>query len=220
MMQDKAKLRRAMVDGQVRTFDVTDRGVIEAMYDVPRDQFVSSEMSGLAYSEAAMVAPGSERTLLKPMVLGRMLQSLQIVEGEHVLNVAGGSGYAAAILAALGAKVTLLEADSALAAVAGETLGRLGVSGVSIVNAPLEHGAKASAPFDAILIEGVIEEGLEELLAQLRPNGRLLTLVGSAREAVKVVLYRRAGDSFGSRRICDGSGPWLKSFARPHEFVL
>lgn len=219
-MQDIARRRRAMVDGQVRTFDVTDRAVIDTMYDVPRHAFVAPEQAELAYSESTMTWPGSTRTLLKPMVLGRMLQALQIVEGERVLNVAGGTGYAAAVLAAMGATVTLLEDDAGLVGLAEETLGRVGVAGVSVVQGDLADGAKSAGPFDAILIEGVVETGLEPLLAQLSPNGRLMTLAGAPGEAVRAVLYRRAGETFGQRRVFDGAGPRLECFAKPPAFVL
>lgn len=215
-----AKRRRAMVDGQVRTFDVTDRAVIDAMYDVPRDVFVAPELAELAYSESSMTWPGSTRTLLKPMVLGRMLQALKIVDGERVLDVAGGTGYGAAILAAMGARITLLEEDAQLAALAAQTLGLLGVAGVNVVQGPLAEGAKAAEPFDAILVEGVVETGIETLLAQLTPEGRLMTLTGAPGETVRAMLYRRSGETIGHRRVFDAAGPWLESFARPLAFVL
>src|SRR5687767_8284101 len=119
-MFDFAQARRNMVDSQLRTYDVTDLAVLAAMNEVPRERFVPAGREELAYLDQGLgvgpAGPAGQRTMLAPMVLARMLQHLEVRPGERVLDVAGGLGYSAAVLARLGARVVALESDEALAA--------------------------------------------------------------------------------------------------------
>ena len=113
-MQDFALSRRAMVDCQVRTFDVHDLPVLAAMEAVPRERFVSPGRESLAYLDQDTpvfdgIAGAERRFMLKPMVIGRLLQGLEVERGEKALDVACGLGYASAILARLGCAVVGLE---------------------------------------------------------------------------------------------------------------
>ena len=105
-----------MVNGQLRTGGVVDKVVLAAFLEVARQRFVAPEHESLAYLDRELPARGAKfRRLLAPMVLARMLQAASVVAGDRALVVAGGSGYSAAILAAMGAKVVLLESDKGAA---------------------------------------------------------------------------------------------------------
>src|SRR5262245_6052410 len=117
-MTNFAVLRKMMVDGQVRTSDVTDRALISALLDIARERFVPAGMAGLAYldsdiavTEARPGQPG--RHLLKPMVLAKMIQAAEINAADHVLDVGCATGYASAVLARLAHTVVALEQDPA-----------------------------------------------------------------------------------------------------------
>src|SRR5262245_19560884 len=102
-MTDFATARRMMVDGQVRTADVTDPRIIAAMLEVPRERFVPESQAGLAYLDfdvpvGAAKDAGATRRLLKPMVLAKLLQAVDVDENEHVLDVACATGYSTAVL--------------------------------------------------------------------------------------------------------------------------
>src|SRR3712207_2305622 len=127
-MVDFAQARRIMVDGQLRTFDVNDIPLLDAMDSVPRELFVLPGREELAYiDQDILVSDGAERRyMLSPMILGRMVQALGIERGERVLDVACGRGYASAVLRELGARVTALETDEDLAAVAKQSLAAAG----------------------------------------------------------------------------------------------
>src|SRR5918995_1381193 len=119
-MLDFAQARRAMVDSQLRTFDVFDIPVLAAMEAVPRERFVPAGRESLAYIDQDIpvsdgIAGVERRFMLKPMVLGRMLQALDIEAGVKALDVACGLGYSSAVLAQLGAKVVALESVEPLA---------------------------------------------------------------------------------------------------------
>src|SRR5262245_35215137 len=116
-MTDFAAARRMMVDGQVRTADVTELRLIEAMLEVPRERFVPDGKAALAYLDLDLPIgdAGRGRRLIKPMVLAKLIQLAEIGDRDRVLDVGCGSGYAAAVLARLAIQVVALEQDSALA---------------------------------------------------------------------------------------------------------
>jgi protein-L-isoaspartate(D-aspartate) O-methyltransferase len=216
-MADFATLRRTMVDGQIRTADVTDRPLIQAMLDVPRERFVSTSQSALAYLDLDLPVGDGTRRLLKPMVLARMLQALQISSGQRVLDVGCATGYAAALMARLGASVVALEEQPGLARHAATNLS--GLEAVSVVEGALVDGHAAGAPYDSIVIEGAIDQEPDRLCRQLAEGGGLVCIRGSG-PAAKVVLYRRDGGDITPRTIFDAAAATLPGFAKPAAFAF
>src|SRR5204863_529220 len=112
-MFDAATARRHMVDGQIRTADVTNLRLIAAMETVPRELFVAPPLTAQAYCDGD-IALGKGRALLRPMVLAKLIQGVALRAGEHVLDVGCGTGYSAAVLSHKGASVVALEEDAEL----------------------------------------------------------------------------------------------------------
>jgi protein-L-isoaspartate(D-aspartate) O-methyltransferase len=220
-MVDFAQARRTMVDGQLRTFDVNDMPLLDAMDTVPRELFVLPGRQDLAYiDQDILVSDGAERRyMLSPMILGRMIQALAIEAGERVLDVACGRGYASAVFHKLGAQVTALESDEALASVARESLGAAGAAGVTVVTGPLDEGYAGNAPYDAILINGSVEVRPEALLGQLAEGGRLVCVIGRGR-AAQATVYVRSGDALGERSLFEAAAPMLTPFLRTPGFTF
>jgi protein-L-isoaspartate(D-aspartate) O-methyltransferase len=218
-MTDFAAARRNMVDGQVRTADVTDLRIISAMLEVPRETFVAPAMAGLAYLDLDLPvgAPASSRRLIKPMVLAKLIQAADIAPTDHVLDVGCATGYGAAILARVAGQVLALEHDDALAQAARAALEAL--PNVSVVGGTLSEGWTAAAPYDAILIEGATELAPQHLLAQLKDGGRLVCVLGAAPGA-KAMLYCRSGAEIGSRPLFDATAPVLPGLVKPLEFAF
>jgi protein-L-isoaspartate(D-aspartate) O-methyltransferase len=128
-MADFRAVRRAMVDGQVRTNDVTNLDLIDAMLDIPREAFVPERLVALAYLDrdlALQASGGVTRYLLKPVVTARLVQAADVDAKDRVLVVGSGTGYAAAVVSRLAGAVVALEEDSALADAAQTVLPRLG----------------------------------------------------------------------------------------------
>lgn len=223
-MMDFAAARRNMVDGQIRTFDVTDRAVLAAMTELPRELFVPASLQALAYLDQSLPLDGpgqrqDPRFTLAPMVLARLLQALQIEDGCASLVVAGGLGYSAAVLARLGADVTMLESRSDLLAGARERLGAAGVGErVRLVEGPLEDGVPGQT-FEAILIEGAVERRPTKLLDQLADGGRLacMSVENGPGEAL---LFVRSGPALGFRSLFNAAAPVLAAFRRDPAFVF
>jgi protein-L-isoaspartate(D-aspartate) O-methyltransferase len=219
-MVDFAQARRIMVDSQLRTFDVNDIPLLDAMNTVPRERFVAPGRESLAYMDQdILVSDGPDRRyMLAPMIVARMIQALGVERGERALDVACGLGYTSAVLAELGADVVGLEESADLAAAAKDRLADLGV-GATVVSGPLVQGHADGAPYDAILVNGAVETRPEALLRQLKDGGRLVCIQGRGRSA-KATLFVRAGDAYGQRALFDAAAPLLAGFQAEPGFVF
>ena len=223
-MADFELQRTNMVESQVRPSDITDRRIMRAMQALPREAFAAPDTRPLAYMDQALPvgAAGTavrRRALLAPRVLARLLQLLEIGEGDRVLEVGTATGYGAAVLARMAKSVVALEADEALAAAARSGIAALGIDNVAVVTGPLAAGWAAEAPYAAILIAGAVPELPPALLDQLQDGGRLAAVVSSGGIG-QVMQYRRLGSSYASRRVCEAGASALPGFERAAGFVF
>ena len=202
--------RLHMVNSQLRTGGVVDKALLAAFLETPRQRFVASEHESLGYLDRELPARGAKvRRLLAPMILARLLQAATVVPGDRALDVAGGSGYGAAILAALGAKVTLLESDAGAAEAAkAELHGRVNAT---VVIGPLASGAAALGPFDLIVVEGAFGVFPDSLTGLLADPGRLVG-VDASLEPSQAVIYEKAGGAISRRALFETKTDLLDGF--------
>ncbi|MFL6773344.1 MAG: protein-L-isoaspartate O-methyltransferase family protein [Sphingomicrobium sp.] len=208
---DFAAARAAMVENQLRPQGVTDPAVLDAMRRVKREKFLPSHTRPLAYVDRA-VAIGGRRFLAAPAVLGQLLTQMMPEPGQRALVIGAGTGYSAAVLAAMGLEVTAVESDAALAAAAREEK-------VDVVEAELEAGDPKGASYDQILIDGAVEYIPDAIIDQLAEGGRL----GAAlvdRGVTRLIVGRKAAGAFGYLSIGDAGVPALPGFSRPKSFVF
>jgi protein-L-isoaspartate(D-aspartate) O-methyltransferase len=181
-----------MVEQQVRAWDVLDHRILDVMRAVPREQFVPRTWRSLAYADCEIALPGGKR-MLRPMLVGRILQSLQLRPGEQVLEVGTGSGYLSACLAQLGARVRSLELHEPLAAQARENLATLGTTpSVEVLTADAMDLKERSA-YDVIVLTASLPVYQPLFEQALRPGGRMFVVIG-ARQPQQANLIRRAGE--------------------------
>jgi protein-L-isoaspartate(D-aspartate) O-methyltransferase len=220
-MIDFAEARQMMVEGQVRTYDVTDLRVLAAMLEVPREHFVPEDRRALAYADRDLPVTNAGRTsryLLKPAVLARLIQGAEVVETARVLDVGCATGYSSAVLSKLAGSVVALEEDPHLAAIAKEKLAAIGAANVTVIAGPLIAGAPAQAPFDVILLNGATEIVPRDLCRQLNEGGRLACVFGRA--PGRATIYRSASGHVTGQPAFDAAAPLLPGFAKPAEFVF
>jgi protein-L-isoaspartate(D-aspartate) O-methyltransferase len=207
-MTDFDRARKVMVDNQLRTAGITDRRVLGAMGEVPRELFVPEVRRGLAYIDEA-IPVGGARKLGAPAPFAKLIQLAEVDGADHVLDLGCGTGYSAAVLGRLAASVVAVESDPGLAATARSTLAAMGASNVAVVEGTLETAGKAKGPYDAIVIEGAVEQVPDALFAQLKPEGRLVALLAEAGRPAVAHLFARSGKGIASRAVFDAQLPPL-----------
>jgi protein-L-isoaspartate(D-aspartate) O-methyltransferase len=215
-MIDFAAARSNMVEGQVRTQDVTNRRLTGALFEIPRERFLPPNKTALAYLDYD-IPLGDEptsRRLIKPMVLSKLIQEAAPQPTDRVLDIACGTGYSSALWAKLAGAVTALEDDPALARQAQKNLG----SAVTVAVGPLTAGWAKGAPYDIILINGACESAPKSLFAQLNDGGRLLCVLGA--RPGKATSFLRTGDDISARPLFDAAAPLLPDFAKTPAFVF
>jgi len=214
--------RQKMVDGQVRTSDVTDSRILDAMLEVPREAFVPEGKQALTYLDLDLdVSAGGnpKRCLIKPVVTAKLMQAAEIKQGDKVLVVGAASGYAAALVAKLAGQVTATESDQALAARAGSVLNQLGCGNVTVKTAAAADGDTAGAPYDVIVLNGATEIMPEGLYRQLSEGGRLVGVFATSQPPRATIVTHSHGD-FGHRTLFDAAVPVLPGLERRPAFVF
>ncbi len=220
-MSGFATARQKMVDGQVRTSDVTDRRVLDAMLTVPREAFVPASRQALAYLDLDLDVSegGAKRFLIKPALIGKLLQAAEIGHADRVLVVGCATGYVAALVAKLADSVVATDADPALAAKAKDVCATLGLTNVTCKAAPCADGDSTGAPYDVIVLNGATEVTPEGLFGQLKEGGRLVGVSAQTTPQRAMIVTRTHGE-FGHRALFDAAAPVLPGLAKAAAFVF
>jgi protein-L-isoaspartate(D-aspartate) O-methyltransferase len=190
--ESPAQKRARMVEEQLRARGIRDERVLAAMARVPREAFIASEDAANAYGDFPLPI-GAGQTISQPYIVAAMVEALELHPEDRVLEVGTGTGYEAAILGELAAKVWTIERHAELAGKARETLQRLGYANVHVVHGDGSLGLPEHAPFNKILVAAAAPRVPEALLSQLADGGRLAVPVGTRWEQ-QVEVIRKLGD--------------------------
>jgi len=217
-MSEFASRRVMMVDTQVRPSDVTKFPIIAAMLAIPREVYVPDGLREAAYV-GQNVDLGAGRVVLEARTLAKLLDSMDIQPSELVLDVGCGYGYSAAVIARLAEAVIAVEEDEAMAAEAQRRLAVEGVDNAAVVAGPLAAGSAKHGPYDAITLQGGVEEVPAALLAQLKDGGRIGAVFMSGALGRAMIGYKIDGQVTW-RFAFNAGAPVLQGFAAPRGFVL
>jgi protein-L-isoaspartate(D-aspartate) O-methyltransferase len=209
-------LRIKMVDNQLRTTDVTDKPLLQAFLDVPREKFVPSIRMPLAYiDDDVLVSDG--RYLMQPSPFAKLAQLANIQPEDVILDIGCVTGYSPAVLSRVARSVVAVECDAELAGQAISNLATLGFDNVVVVNAPLESGYAPEAPYDVVLFEGSVDHVPASLFDQLKNGGRLVVVEGTG-NAGKSMLYVKNDGIVSGRRAFNSAVKTLPGFEKIAEF--
>jgi protein-L-isoaspartate(D-aspartate) O-methyltransferase len=172
--------------------------VLKAMAAIPRETFIGEAYRRHAYADEAVPIDAGQ-TISQPWIVARMTELVAVGPGDRVLDVGTGSGYQAAILAALGAEVVSIELEEELAEQARHRLIGLGYD-VKVVHGDGSRGVPEEAPFAAIVVAAAAPDVPAPLVEQLEPGGRLVLPIGSRLEQV-ITLIRRTADGYDRELI-------------------
>jgi protein-L-isoaspartate(D-aspartate) O-methyltransferase len=196
---DFGEQRRRMVERQLRRRGIHDERVLEAMAAVPRERFVSERLGRRAYADSALPI-AARQTISQPWIVAAICQGLDLGGDETVLEVGTGSGYSAAVLARLAARVISVERIPELAETARAALGELGVENVEVRVGDGTRGAPEDAPFEAIAVHATAPAPPRSLLGQLGEGGALVVPI--ADDGVDLLTaFRLEGGRISSRVI-------------------
>jgi protein-L-isoaspartate(D-aspartate) O-methyltransferase len=188
-----------MVETQLRARGIRDERVLGAMASLPRERFVPEQRRAIAYADEALPIPAGQ-TISQPWIVARMTELLAPRVGDRVLDIGTGSGYQAAVLALLGARVVSIERQPELAESARARLAELGFGDqVEVRLGDGSLGASAGAPWDGILVAAAAPAIPIPLREQLSPNGGRLVIPVGNRGRQDLLLIVRHGDTWEER---------------------
>jgi protein-L-isoaspartate(D-aspartate) O-methyltransferase len=211
--------RTHMIESQLRPNKVTDDRVLGAFATIRRELFVPEHLRQVAYIDEDLPLGGG-RYLMEPMVAARLLQAASVRRMDTALVVGAGTGYEAALLAALTRNVVGLEEDPELGRRARAALVEHTIATASIVEGPLAEGYRVRAPYDVILFGGAVAEVPAQIAAQLAEEGRLVAVVKPGNPIGRAILTTRTGGLLAPRVIFDAATPWLPGFLPKPSFVF
>lgn len=209
--------RSAMIEQQVRPWDVLDPRVLDALVHVRREDYVAAAHRQLAFADLPLPLAHGE-CMLKPVVEGRLLQALALEPGDEVLEVGTGSGYFTACLARLARDVMSIDRHADFVETARERLGRAGVANARVEAADLFDWTP-NRQFDAIVLTGAVATVPAMLAEWLRPGGRLVLVRGLSPVQDAVSLVRR-GDALLEESLFETDIPYLHGATPVPRFTL
>jgi len=216
-MADYAARRSTMVDTQVRPSDVTKFPIIDAMMSVPREIFVPADRREAAYL-GENIDLGGGRVLLEPRTLAKMLDGLDIRGDELVMDVACAQGYSSAVIAEMAEAVVAVDEADRLNG-AQESLGQINADNVILHEGNPAEGAAEHGPYDAIVVEGGVEELPAAILDQLKDGGRIACLFMEGQLGTVRIGYKIDG-RMSWRFAFNASAPVMPGFEKKRAFTF
>ncbi len=189
---DFVEQRRRLIQ-RIEREGIADRQVLDAMAVVPREEFVPDELRRYAYRDGPLPI-GHGQTISQPSMVAMMVEALELAPTDRVLEVGGGSGYAAAVMGRIAREVYSIERFADLAQLAADRMLRLGIENVEVRHGDGTQGLTDAAPFDAICVSAGGSEPPTALLKQLRVGGRLVMPLGASADEQKLVRVRKVGE--------------------------
>ena len=211
-------LRKAMVDSQIRPNKVIDDRVIAAFMSVPRERFVSKNMQNLAYIDEDIHLSGG-RFIVEAMVMARIIQTLALDASQSVMLIGAGTGYTAALLSSLVESVIAIETRAQMVEKAQQAVTALDIGNVAVIKARLQDGFASEAPYDAIIIEGAVEQMPQSLLDQLADSGRLAAIWRpDGTQAGEACIWHKTADAVTRTALFTAQVPVLDEFRAKPKF--
>lgn len=211
--------RYNMIEQQIRTWDVLDQRVLDAVAATRREDFVPAEFRRLALADT-QIPIGRGEVMMAPKVEARMLQSLQIQPGDTALEIGTGSGYVTALLARLTSWVTSVEVYADLSAAAQARLDAAGIGNVTLAVGDALRGWRAPAHFDVVAVTGSVPIMTAALNDHVKVGGRLFIIVGEAPVMEALLLTRTGMESWARESLFETVLPPLVGAVKPRRFAF
>ncbi len=209
--------RATMIEQQIRPWEVLDPRVLDALGQVRREDFVPAEYRRLAFADIALPLEHDE-AMLKPVVEGRLLQSLDLSPSDDVLEIGTGTGFVTACLAQLAHSVTSIDIHADFIEAARARLTAAGIHNVRLEVADA-LGWNAGRQYDAVCVGGAVAEIPPRLFDWVKSDGRLFVVRGNA-PAQEALRMTRRGDGWHTESLFETDIPYLRGAAPSLRFAL
>ena len=207
-----------MLESQIRPNKVIDELVLSAFSETPRELFVQKSMRDIAYIDEDLPLSNG-RYLMEPMVLARLVQSLELTLSDNVMIIGVGTGYSAAIISKMVTSVIGIESRAPLIQKAEGNLAQLDITNTVLFKERLQDGYIKEAPYNAILIDGGVSCVPNSILNQLAVDGKLVSIYRSESTAAgEASSWMRSGDKFSRTCLFNAQVPTLEEFKEKPEF--
>lgn len=220
-MTDFTAARINMVDSQIHTMGVVNEDILESYRVVRREDFVPAERRGIAYCDEDLPVSAG-RFLMEPVTHARMMQAVLPQKNETVLDIGGATGYSAAILSRLAARVVAVESDAALLSHAEKMWAAQGCSNIMPHQGPFEAGYVQTAPYQLIFVNGGMADVPHSLIDQIAPGGRMICVIRRKEERIgrATIWTKNAQGHVSDRILFDAAVPCLPGHEPRNEFVF
>ena len=213
---DSHSLNKKMVEGQIKPIGGMQKNILDAFNSINRDDFVPKNLKGNSFSERNLFLK-RDRFILKANLTAKIISVLNISNEENVLVIGSSTGYSSAVISRIAETVISIEEDKELLVFSEEAVKKNGIDNIVFINNAMIEGCPEQGPFNAIIIEGAIDEVPLKILNQLEHNGRLIAMVNN-NGISNVIEYQKKNDTFTDRFIFSCSAPKLKSFDKRKSF--
>ena len=213
---DSHLLNKNMIDGQIKPIGGMQKNILQAFSSVNRDDFVPQNLKDNCYSEKNLFLK-RDRFVLKANLIAKIISALNISNEENVLVIGSSTGYSSAIISRLAETVISIEEDQELLDFSEEAIKKNGIDNIVFINNPMIEGCSEQGPFNAIIIEGAIDEVPPKILNQLEDNGRLIAMINN-KGVSNVIEYQKKNNIFTDRFLFSCTAPRLKCFDKRKSF--
>nr|WP_238934816.1 protein-L-isoaspartate O-methyltransferase [Maricaulis parjimensis] len=207
-----------MVDSQIRPSDVTDRRLIAAFLDTPRELFIPRSRRASAYADSQVVT-SDNRTLMRPRDMAKLIHAADIQPDELVLDIANGRGYSTAILARMAETVVGVENDEDGLSRSTGLLADIGADNAVVVEGDPKAGVPKQGPFDVIFVNGSVDTVPTAWFDQLADGGRLVVIVRKG-PVGKATVFTKSSAGIGERVVFDATATVLPGFEAETGFAF
>lgn len=211
--------RHNMIDNQVRPWDVVNTDVLETLAHVHREKFVPAAYRNLAFTDIQLPL-GHGEVMMKPVVEGRILQSLALGAEDSVLEIGTGSGYLAACMARLSSHVTSIDLHPDFTHAARECLTTLGIDNVTLETGEAVREYQPAGRFDVVVVTGAVPTLPERFLSWLKPGGRAFVIVGISPVMQALLVHHEADGQYRQESLFETDLPHLVHAAPSSDFTL